>query len=71
VQGQASDIEITAREIAKVKQELYAIISKHSGKPIEEVARDSDRDFWMTASEAKEYGMVDDVLVRSKDKKDK
>jgi|LFRM01.1.fsa_nt_gb ATP-dependent Clp protease protease subunit len=71
VQGQASDIEITAREIAKVKQELYAIISKHSGKPIEEVARDSDRDFWMTASEAKEYGMVDDVLVRNKNKKDK
>ncbi len=66
-----SDIEITAREIAKVKQELYAIISKHSGKPIEEVARDSDRDFWMTASEAKEYGMVDDVLVRNKNKKDK
>ena len=66
VQGQASDIEITAREIAKVKQELYAIISKHSGKPIEEVSRDSDRDFWMTASEAKEYGMVDDVLVKNK-----
>lgn len=64
VQGQASDIEITAREIAKVKQELFAIISKHSGKPIEEVARDSDRDFWMTASEAKDYGMVDDVLVK-------
>ena len=62
--SQASDIEITAREIAKIKQELYTIISKHSGKPIEEVNRDSDRDFWMTASEAKEYGMVDDVLVR-------
>lgn len=64
VQGQASDIEITAREIAKIKQELYTIISKHSGKPLEEVARDSDRDFWMTASEAKAYGMVDDVLTR-------
>ena len=64
VQGQASDIEITAREIAKIKQELYSIISKHSGKPIEDVNRDSDRDFWMTASEAKTYGMVDDVLVR-------
>ncbi len=64
VQGQASDIEITAREIAKIKQELYTIISKHSGKPIEEVARDSDRDFWMTASEAREYGMVDDVLTK-------
>lgn len=66
VQGQASDIEITAREIAKIKQELYAIISNHSGKPVEDVARDSDRDFWMTASEAKAYGMVDDVLKRSK-----
>lgn len=64
VQGQASDIEITAREIAKIKQELYSIISTHSGKPIEEVSRDSDRDFWMTAAEAKVYGMVDDVLVR-------
>ena len=66
VQGQASDIEITAREIAKIKQELYAIISTHSGKPIEDVARDSDRDFWMTATEAKEYGMVDDVLAKKK-----
>ena len=64
VQGQASDIEITAREIAKIIQELYSIISTHSGKPIEEVSRDSDRDFWMTAAEAKVYGMVDDVLVR-------
>ncbi len=64
VQGQASDIEITAREIAKIKQELYQIISTHSGKPLEDVARDSDRDFWMTATEAKAYGMVDDVLVR-------
>lgn len=65
-QGQASDIEITAREIAKVKQELYKIISDHSGKSVEEVARDSDRDFWMTSSEAKEYGMIDDILVRNK-----
>ena len=64
VQGQASDIEITAREIAKVKQELNIIISKHTGRPIEEVSRDSDRDFWMSASEAKEYGMVDDILVK-------
>ena len=64
VQGQASDIEITAREIAKVKQELFGIISKHSGKPIDEVARDSDRDFWMTASKAKDYGMVDEVLMK-------
>ena len=64
VQGQASDIEITAREIAKIKQELNTIISKHSGKPIDQVAKDSDRDFWMSAQEAKEYGMVDDVLVK-------
>jgi ATP-dependent Clp protease protease subunit len=66
VQGQASDIEITAREIAKIKQELYTIISVHSGKSIEDVAKDSDRDFWMTAAEAKEYGMVDDVLTKKK-----
>ncbi|MDR0422017.1 MAG: ATP-dependent Clp endopeptidase proteolytic subunit ClpP [Proteiniphilum sp.] len=66
VQGQASDIEITAREIAKIKQELYTIISVHSGKPVEDVARNSDRDFWMTAAEAREYGMVDDVLTKKK-----
>lgn len=65
-QGQASDIEITAREIGKVKQELYAIISEHSGKPIEEVARDSDRDYWMNSAEAKDYGMIDEILVRTK-----
>lgn len=64
-QGQASDIEIVAREILKVKKELYAIISQHSGKPIEEVERDSDRDYWMTAEEAKAYGMVDEILVRN------
>jgi ATP-dependent Clp protease protease subunit len=68
VQGQASDIEITAREIAKIKQELYTIISNHSGKPIKDVERDSDRDFWMTAAEAKAYGMVDDVLTKTKKK---
>ncbi|MBO5224789.1 MAG: ATP-dependent Clp endopeptidase proteolytic subunit ClpP [Parabacteroides sp.] len=65
-QGQASDIEIVAREILKVKKELYTIISNHSGKPIEEVERDSDRDYWMTAEEALAYGMVDKVLVRNK-----
>ncbi len=65
-QGQASDIEITAREIAKVKNELYKIIADHSGKSIEEVARDSDRDFWMTSDEAKDYGMIDDILTRNK-----
>lgn len=62
-QGQASDIEITAREIMKLKKELYEIISLHSGKPYEDVERDSDRDYWMTSSEAKKYGMIDEVLV--------
>ena len=66
VQGQASDIEITAREILKIKKELYTIISDHSGKPFDEVERDSDRDYWMTAQEALAYGMIDKVLVRNK-----
>lgn len=65
-QGQASDIEITAREIRKLKDELYNIISEHSGQPFEKVERDSDRDYWMTAMEAKEYGMIDDVLIKAK-----
>lgn len=65
-QGQASDIEIVAREILKVKKELYTIIADHSGRSFEEVERDSDRDYWMTASEALEYGMIDKVLVRNK-----
>lgn len=65
-QGQASDIEITAREIQKLKKELYDIISIHSGKPFEEVERDSDRDYWMIAEEAKAYGMIDEVLERKK-----
>ena len=65
-QGQASDIEITAREIMKLKKELYDIISKHSGQSYEKVEQDSDRDYWMIASEAKEYGMIDEVLVREK-----
>ena len=64
VQGQASDIEITAREIAKTKQELYHIIAEHSHTPFEKVWADSDRDYWMTAEEAKAYGMIDDVLAR-------
>lgn len=66
VQGQASDIEITAREILKVKKELYTIISEHSGQPYEVIERDGDRDFWMTSDEAKAYGMIDDVLARKK-----
>ncbi|MBQ4291559.1 MAG: ATP-dependent Clp endopeptidase proteolytic subunit ClpP [Muribaculaceae bacterium] len=63
-QGQASDIEITAREIIKIKQELYGIIAEHSGVDIEKVAKDSDRDYWMTAQEALEYGMIDKVLSK-------
>ena len=64
-QGQASDIEITAREIQKLKKELYDIISTHSGKSYDEVWKDSDRDYWMTSQEAKEYGMIDEVLERN------
>lgn len=64
-QGQASDIEITAREILKLKDELYQIIAKHSGQSFEKVHEDSDRDYWMKAEEAKTYGMIDEVLVRS------
>jgi ATP-dependent Clp protease protease subunit len=66
VQGQASDMEIAVREVLKLKAELYRVISKHSGKPYEEIERDSDRDYWMTALEAKEYGMIDDVLSKKK-----
>lgn len=61
-QGQASDIEITAREILKTKQELYDILSKHSGVSVEKIERDADRDYWMSAVEAKEYGLIDEVL---------
>jgi len=64
--GQASDIEITAREIQKLKVELYEIIAKHSGKDYDQVWKDSDRDYWMIAQEAKDYGMVDEVLGKSK-----
>jgi len=63
-QGQASDIEITAREIQKLKKELYEIIAVHSGKTYDEVWDDSDRDYWMIAEEAKKYGMIDEVLIR-------
>lgn len=65
-QGQASDIEITAREIQKLKKELYDIIAIHSGQPFDRVEADSDRDYWMIAQEAKEYGMIDDVLQKHK-----
>jgi len=63
-QGQASDIEITAREIQKLKKELYDIIAHHSGNTYKQIEKDSDRDYWMTSTEAKEYGMIDDVLMK-------
>ncbi|MCQ2066985.1 MAG: ATP-dependent Clp endopeptidase proteolytic subunit ClpP, partial [Bacteroidaceae bacterium] len=66
VQGQASDIEITAREIQKMKKELYNIIAEHSHTPFDKVWADSDRDYWMTAQEAREYGMIDQVLEKRK-----
>ncbi|MCK0155987.1 ATP-dependent Clp protease proteolytic subunit [Cellulophaga sp. F20128] len=65
-QGQASDIEITAREILKLKDELYTIISNHSGQTFDKVSHDSDRDYWMKADEAQKYGMIDEILVRDK-----
>jgi ATP-dependent Clp protease protease subunit len=68
-QGPASDIEITAREILKLRNELYNIIAEHSGNAVKKVEKDADRDYWMTASEALNYGMIDDVLVRSVKKK--
>lgn len=61
-EGQASDIEITAREIVKLKKELYEIISTHSGKPLAQIEKDADRDYWMTAQEALKYGMIDEIL---------
>lgn len=64
--GQASDIEITAREIQKLKKELYEIIAKHSGQKYDKVWEDGDRDFWMTSTEAKKYGMIDEVLEKNK-----
>ncbi|PQB05112.1 ATP-dependent Clp endopeptidase proteolytic subunit ClpP [Aureitalea marina] len=64
-QGQASDIEITAREILTLKDELYHIIANHSGQTFEKVYEDSDRDYWMKADKAKEYGMIDEILSRN------
>lgn len=69
MQGQASDLEIAAREILRVKKELYQIISDHSGMSYEDVEKDSDRDYWMTAEEALKYGMIDKILVREKKEK--
>jgi len=65
-QGQASDIEITAREIVKLKNELYEVLSLHTGKKIEDIVKDADRDFWMTAEEAKNYGMIDEIVTKNK-----
>lgn len=65
-QGQASDIEITAREIQKLKKELYTIIADHSGNSFEKIEKDSDRDYWMSSQEAKEYGMIDDILTKNR-----
>jgi ATP-dependent Clp protease protease subunit len=67
-EGQASDIEITTREILKLRDELYNIVAKHSGNSFERIQKDSDRDYWMTAQEAKDYGMIDEVLVRIENK---
>ncbi|HEX7411458.1 MAG TPA: ATP-dependent Clp endopeptidase proteolytic subunit ClpP [Bacteroidales bacterium] len=65
-EGQASDIEITTREILKLKKELYEIIAQHSAQPLKKIEKDSDRDYWMTAEEAKAYGMIDEILQRTK-----
>ena len=65
-EGQASDIEITAREILKLKSELYDILVEHTGKSLEDITRDADRDFWMSAQEALDYGMVDEIIKRKK-----
>lgn len=69
VEGQASDIEITARQIIKTKQELYEILAQHSGKTTTQIEQDADRDFWMTSSEAVEYGLIDNVLTKNEVKK--
>lgn len=66
-EGQATDIEITAREIQKMKKELYEIISHHSGKDYDSIWKDADRDYWMTSQEAREYGMIDEILERKKE----
>ncbi|GHV72652.1 ATP-dependent Clp protease proteolytic subunit [Bacteroidia bacterium] len=66
VQGQASDIEITAREIQKTKKELDEILALHTGQPYDKIVKDGDRDYWMTSTEAKDYGMIDEVIVNKK-----
>ena len=69
-EGQASEMEITVREILKLKEELYQILCEHTGKPMDQIVKDADRDFWMTASEAMEYGMVDRIVEKSKNGKE-
>ncbi|HOW30296.1 MAG TPA: ATP-dependent Clp endopeptidase proteolytic subunit ClpP [Bacteroidales bacterium] len=64
-EGQASDIEITTREILKLKKELYEIIARHSGQAYKKIEKDADRDYWMTSEEAKAYGMIDEILIRN------
>lgn len=66
VHGQASDIEITAREIKKLRDELYHILAEHTGQPFKKIEKDSDRDYWMTAREALDYGMIDEILEKKK-----
>ena len=67
-QGQASDIEITAREMMKTKRELYEILSQHSGVPVRRIEKDADRDYWLSAAEAREYGLIDEVLTKREKK---
>ncbi len=67
VQGQASDIEIAAKEVLKLKEELYRIIAKHSGQTYDKVYEDSDRDYWMKSDEARKYGMIDEILARNQE----
>ncbi|HEU5366217.1 MAG TPA: ATP-dependent Clp protease proteolytic subunit [Hanamia sp.] len=69
--GQASDVEITVNEVRKIKQELYEILSNHTGQSVEKIATDSNRDYWMTADEAKEYGLIDEVLITNSRKQKK
>ena len=71
VQGQATDIEITAREIIKIKEELYNILSYHTGQEYDKIYNDSDRDYWMRAEEAKAYGLIDEVLGKPRESRDK
>lgn len=69
--GQASDVEITVNEVRKIKQELYEILSNHTGQTVEKIAKDSNRDYWMTSDEAKEYGLIDEVLITNSRKEKK